>query len=148
MTELNLINPEHKQKPRMIHNESKKFESGFVSLDIPENNSVMFGSLSNSKLGVWIAHGEGKFSMPLGEENYNIVAKYTYNSYPANPNGSDFGTAGIASADGRHLALMPHLERAIFPWQNAHYPLDRKQNDEITPWIEAFINAREWIENR
>ncbi len=148
MTELNLINPEHKQKPRMIHNESKKFESGFVSLDIPENNSVMFGSLSNSKLGVWIAHGEGKFSMPMGEENYNIVAKYTYNSYPANPNGSDFGTAGIASADGRHLALMPHLERAIFPWQNAHYPLERKQNDEITPWIEAFINAREWIENR
>lgn len=146
MVELNLINPEHEKRTRMLRNESGKFESSFVSLNIPENNSVMFKTLSGSKLGVWVAHGEGKFSLPMGENAYNVVAKYNYNSYPANPNGSDYSVAGICSADGRHLAMMPHLERAIFPWQCAFYPEEHVHSDEITPWIEAFVNARKWIE--
>ena len=147
MVELNLINPEHQQRTRMLHNDSHKFESAFLGLTIPENNSVMLGSLSGSKLGIWVAHGEGKFSLPEGEENYNIVAKYSYNSYPGNPNGSDYSVAGICSKDGRHLAMMPHLERSIFPWQNAYYPYKRHM-DEVTPWIEAFVNAREWVEKQ
>ena len=130
---------------RMLHNDSHKFESSFLTLAIPQNNSVMFGSLSGSRLGIWVAHGEGKFSLPMGEEAYNVVAKYNYAEYPGNPNGSDFAVAGICSGDGRHLAMMPHLERAIFPWQNAWYPADRR-NDDVTPWIEAFVNARKWIE--
>ncbi len=129
----------------MLHNDSRKFESAFVSLEIPQNNSVMFGSLSGSKLGLWVAHGEGKFSLPGQESDYNTVARYNYASYPGNPNGSDFATAGICSADGRHLAMMPHLERAIFPWQCGCYA-EGRSNDEITPWIEAFVNARLWIE--
>ena len=132
------------KSPRMLHNDSHKFESEFITLQIPKNNSVMFGSLGGSKLGLWVAHGEGKFSLPEAESTYNIVAKYNYHGYPANPNGSDFDVAGICSADGRHLCMMPHLERAIFPWQNAWYPANRR-NDEVTPWIEAFVNAREWI---
>ena len=147
MVELNLINPEHEKRTAMLHNNSHKFESSFLGLDIPQNNSVMFGSLSGNKLGIWVAHGEGKFSLPMGEDAYNIVAKYSYAGYPGNPNGSDYNVAGICSADGRHLAMMPHLERAIFPWQNAYYPADRK-NDEVTPWIEAFVNARKWIEEK
>lgn len=147
MVELNLINPEHQQRTRMLHNDSHKFESAFLGLTIPENNSVMLRSLSGSKLGIWIAHGEGKFSLPEGEENYNIIAKYSYNSYPGNPNGSDYSVAGICSKDGRHLAMMPHLERSIFPWQNAYYPYKRHM-DEVTPWIEAFVNAREWVEKQ
>ena len=130
---------------KMLHNDSHKFESEFISLSIPQNNSVMFGSLSGSKLGLWVAHGEGKFHLPEPESAYNIIAKYNYPGYPANPNGSDYNVAGICSADGRHLCMMPHLERAFFPWQNAWYPADRK-NDEVTPWIEAFVNARRWIE--
>ncbi len=145
MVELNLINPEHKNRSRMLHNTSHKFESSFLCLDIPENSSVMFHSLSGCKLGLWVAHGEGRFSLPEGEDKYSIVAKYAYSLYPGNPNGSDFDVAGICSKDGRHLAMMPHLERAIFPWQNAWYPSNRK-NDEVTPWIEAFVNARKWIE--
>ncbi len=145
MVELNLVNPEHEKRTKMLHNNSHKFESNFVGLTIPENNSVMFGSLSGSRLGIWVAHGEGKFSLPMGEENYNIIAKYTHAGYPANPNGSDYNVAGICSADGRHLAMMPHLERAIFPWQWAHYPAGRQ--DEITPWVEAFVNAFNWIKN-
>ena len=148
MVELGVLTTEHDVKPRMLHNDSHKFESGFVGLTIPENNSVMLGSLSGSKLGVWVAHGEGKFYLPKVENEYNIIAKYTHAGYPANPNGSDYATAGICSSDGRHLAMMPHPERAIFPWQCANYPADRKNSDQITPWVEAFVNARVWVEKR
>ena len=144
MIELNLINPEHAQRSHLLHNTSKKFESAFVGLTIPQNESVMLKSLSNSKLGIWVAHGEGHFHLPEPEEHYNIVAKYNYAEYPGNPNGSDYNVAGICSNDGRHLAMMPHPERAIFPWQNAYYPR-RRHADEVTPWIEAFVNARQWI---
>ncbi|MDR3652687.1 MAG: phosphoribosylformylglycinamidine synthase [Paludibacter sp.] len=146
MIELGLVNPDHDVKPRMQHNDSHKFESSFLGLTIPENNSVMLGSLSGSKLGVWVAHGEGKFYLPKPENEYNIIAKYSYSAYPANPNGSDYAVAGICSSDGRHLAMMPHPERAIFPWQWANYPVDRKAQDQITPWVEAFVNARKWVE--
>jgi phosphoribosylformylglycinamidine synthase len=130
---------------KMLHNDSHKFESEFITLQIPQNESIMFGSLSGSKLGLWVAHGEGKFHLPGKEGDYNIIAKYNYHGYPANPNGSDYDVAGICSADGRHLCMMPHLERAIFPWQCAWYPANRR-NDEVTPWIEAFVNARKWVE--
>ena len=145
MIELGLVNPEHEKKSRMLHNDSHKFESSFLGLTIPQNNSVMFSTLSGNRLGVWVAHGEGKFSLPYSEDKYNVIAHYTYPDYPANPNGSDYNVAGIASADGRHVAMMPHPERAIFPWQCGYYSADRKQ-DEITPWLEAFVNARKWVE--
>jgi phosphoribosylformylglycinamidine synthase len=148
MIELGLVNQDHDVKPRMLHNDSHKFESSFVGLTIPENNSVMLGSLSNSKLGVWVAHGEGKFYLPKPESEYNIIAKYSYTNYPGNPNGSDYSVAGICSTDGRHLAMMPHPERAVFPWQWANYPAERKNSDQITPWVEAFVNAREWVEKQ
>ena len=145
MVELNLINPEHKHRAHLTHNVSRKFESSFLGLSIPQNESVMLGSLSGDKLGIWVAHGEGRFYLPEPEDHYNVVAKYNYAEYPGNPNGSDYNVAGICSVDGRHLAMMPHPERAIFPWQNAYYPADRR-NDDVTPWIEAFVNARKWIE--
>ncbi len=144
MMELGLVYPDHDVKPKMEHNISHKFESSFLSVEIPQNNSVMFGSLSGSKLGIWVAHGEGRFSMPKEESKYNIVAKYIYDSYPGNPNGSDYNTAAVCSDNGRHLAIMPHLERSLFPWQCAYYPHDHIKSD-VTPWIEAFVNAREWI---
>jgi len=147
MIELGLINPAHPKKTRMLHNDSHKFESQFLGVSIPQNNSVMLGSLSGSKLGIWVAHGEGKFNLPMPMDSYNVVAKYNYSAYPGNPNGSRASVAGICSDDGRHLAMMPHLERAIFPWQCAFYPATRS-TDEITPWIDAFINARKWVEAR
>ena len=147
MIELGLINPEHPadKKAKMLHNDSHKFESSFVSLTIPTNRSVMFGSLSGFKIGTWVAHGEGKFHLPLPEDEYNVVAKFSYDEYPGNPNGSSYSVAAVASKDGRHLAIMPHPERTIFPWQCGYYPTER-WNDQITPWIEAFVNARKWVE--
>ena len=144
--ELDLINPEHKVHGKLVHNDSKKHESSFTSVKIQENNSVMLSSLAGTELGVWISHGEGKFNLPEVEENYNIVAKYGYEGYPNNPNGSDFNTAMMCDVTGRHLVTMPHIERSTFQWNWANYPLDRK--DEVTPWLEAFVNARLWIEKK
>ncbi len=134
-------------RPKMLHNDSHKFESEYMSLDIPQNSSVMFANLAGLRLGTWVAHGEGKFSMPEGisPDKYNVIARYAYSGYPANPNGSFDDIAGIASADGRHVAIMPHPERSIFPWQCAFYPADHKA-DDVTPWLQAFINARKWVE--
>ncbi len=144
--ELEVINPEHRVHGKMIHNDSHKHESNFTSVTIQKNNSVMLSSLEGSTLGVWISHGEGKFNLPVEESAYHIVAKYGYNGYPANPNGSDFNTAMLCSKDGRHLVTMPHIERSIYQWNWAYYPEGRK--DEVSPWAEAFVNAKNWIENR
>jgi len=144
MVELGLIHPNHTEKPKMLHNKSGKFESAFVNVEIPENNSVMLRSMAGKRLGIWIAHGEGRFNLPLPENQYNIPMKYSYAAYPGNPNGSDYDTAAVVSEDGRHLAMMPHLERSIFPWNWAYYPAGRSA-DEVSPWIEAFVNAREWV---
>ncbi len=142
--ELELVNPEHEVHGKMLHNDSHKHESIFTSVTIQENKSVMLSSLAGATLGVWVSHGEGKFNLPELEENYNIVGKYGYDSYPANPNGSDYNTAMLCDKTGRHLVMMPHIERSTFQWNWAHYPKDR--NDEVSPWHEAFVNARLWIE--
>ncbi|MFQ3576129.1 MAG: phosphoribosylformylglycinamidine synthase [Cytophagales bacterium] len=148
MVELGLIYPNHDLKPKMLHNQSGKFESIFLNVDIPQNTqSIMLKSLAGSKLGIWVAHGEGQFFLPKEKENYHIALQYSHQTYPANPNGSPFNTAGLVSDDGRHLAMMPHLERAIFPWQCGFYAHERMK-DEVTPWIEAFVNARKWIEEQ
>ena len=143
--ELDLINPDHKVHGKLVHNDSKKHESSFTSVKIQENNSVMLSSLAGSELGVWISHGEGKFNLPESEANYNIVGKYGYEGYPNNPNGSDYNTAMLCDSTGRHLVTMPHIERSTFQWNWANYPANRK--DEVSPWLEAFVNARKWIAN-
>ena len=147
MVELGVLYPDHKDKPKLTYNNSNKFESGFLNVRIPENNSVMLGSLSGMELGVWIAHKEGRFSVPYPENRYFIPLKYSRHTYPANPNGSDFDIAGLCSKDGRHLVMMPHIERSFFPWQCGYYPPD-KRNDDVTPWIMAFVNAYDWIKSK
>jgi len=144
--ELELINPEHDVHGKMLHNDSKKHESAFTSVTVQDNNSVMLSTLKDTTLGVWISHGEGKFNLPKSEQEYNIVAKYGYDSYPANPNGSDFNTAMLCDKTGRHLVMMPHIERSTFQWNWANYPENRQ--DEVSPWLEAFTNAKHWIENK
>ena len=144
MVELGLIYPEMENKPKMLPNNSQKFESGFVNVTIQPNNSIMLRALTGCRLGVWIAHGEGKFMLIEEEKAYNIPLKYSYSEYPGNPNGSSYGAAGICSKDGRHLAMMPHLERSFLPWQ---WPYYNRNNDEITPWFLAFVSAKEWIAN-
>ncbi|MCF8331871.1 MAG: phosphoribosylformylglycinamidine synthase [Bacteroidales bacterium] len=147
MNELELLYPDHNQHPKNKHNLSGKFESGFINVEIPENNNIMLKSLVGSKLGIWIAHGEGKLELPLEEEHYHIPMKYSSSDYPVNPNGTKYNAAALSSMDGRHLAMMPHLERSILPWQWAFYP-DEHKDHQITPWMEAFSNALTWIEKQ
>jgi phosphoribosylformylglycinamidine synthase len=143
--ELGLLHPTHSQKPKMLHNLSGKFECVFSSVDIQPNNTVLFKGLGGTRLGIWSAHGEGRFELPLGQDEYQIVGSYSYNQYPSNPNGSDYGTAILSSDDGRHVVMMPHLERSIFPWNWAHYPENRK-SDIVSPWVQAFVDAYRWFQ--
>ena len=148
MAELGLLTPTARElSPKMVHNNSHKYESAFVGVGIENSPSIMLRSLSGSKLGIWVAHGEGKFSFPAGMDNVVVAARYTYDAYPANPNGSPEGIAGVCSTDGRHLAMMPHPERCLRPWNWAHYPAELR-SQEITPWIEMFINARVWCSGK
>jgi len=144
MIELGLIYTDHEKKPRLLLNESHKFESGFIGVKVLKNSSVMLGNMAEMELGIWVAHGEGKFSLPYAEDKYQIALKFSSHSYPANPNGSDYDVAGLSSEDGRHLIMMPHLERAYFPWQCGFYPSEKKSH-ETTPWMKAFVNASDWI---
>ena len=144
--ELGLITPNHNRKPKMLHNDSGKFECIFTAVAIEKSKAIMLNGLEGSILGIWAAHGEGKFSFPQDESNYQIPAKYLYQNYPSNPNGSDFNAAMLSSEDGRHLVMMPHLERSIFPWNWGHYP--KNHSDEISPWIMVFENAYNWIINK
>ena len=147
MAELEVLYPEHEEKHKMAHNDSGRFESGFVSLRIPKNHSVMLQNLEGTEIGIWVAHGEGKFDLKYSADKYHVIAQYKYDAYPANPNGSPVAIAGLCSADGRHLAMMPHPERAIFPWTCAYYPEAERGEHEVTPWMVAFRNAYEWIKS-
>ena len=144
--ELGMITPTHKELPKMNHNTSGKFECQFTAVNIGSSSSIMLTGLEGSTLGIWAAHGEGKFHLPMDESQYQIPGKYHKAIYPANPNGSDYNAAMLCSDDGRHLVMMPHLERSTFPWNWAHYPKDR--SDEFSPWIICFENARRWLETK
>jgi phosphoribosylformylglycinamidine synthase len=154
MMELDLLypeiaKPENKKTsepghPKMLHNGSEKFESIFVNISVPQNDSVMLRSFEGTRLGVWVAHGEGRFRLPGDRSRFRVAAQYTYKEYPGTPNDSDLSVAALYSQNGRHLAIMPHLERSLFPWNWAYYPTNRR-SDTVSPWIEAFVNAREWI---
>ena len=145
MMELDILYPNKKEHhPKMEHNDSNKFECTFSSIDIIKSNSIMLQNLEGSTLGIWSAHGEGRFNLPLDEKNYNIIGKYSKSTFPINPNGSDYDTAIISDKDGRHIAMMPHLERSTFPWNWGYYPQSKESHD-ISPWIYAFINAYNWL---
>lgn len=149
MTHLHLLYPQlaEKDQPKMLPNLSGIFESRFLALEIKASPSIFLKGLEGSRLGIWVAHGEGRFSFSQSEEKYLIPITYADSAYPANPNGSQFQAAAISSPDGRHLAMMPHPERAIFPWQWAYYPFEAKKKHTITPWIRLFVNAREWVQS-
>ncbi len=160
MAELGLITPEKREKsPKLLHNISHKFESGFVGVEVPKSSSILLKGLQGSRLGIWVAHGEGRFGFPEGNLKANgkitsdgktpdmeVALRYCYEAYPANPNGSPFRIAGVCSPDGRHLAMMPHPERGLRPWNWAYYPTARRDRDTVTPWIEMFTAGVKWCQ--
>ena len=143
MLRLSLIDPLSAAHPMVGANASKKFECHFTDLTIEENSTVLLGGLSGCRLGVWSAYAEGRFYRPGATES-QVVARYAASSYPRNPNGSEDDIASLASKDGRHLAIMPHIERSLFPWNWAYYPRE-KRHDAVSPWVEAFYYAKDWL---
>lgn len=150
------VSGKRKQGALLSHNMSERFESRFVSVKIENSKSIMLKGMEESILGVWVAHGEGRFTF-IDEatyssvENENLVAlRYVDDdgqpttAYPFNPNGSIGGLAGICSSDGRHLSMMPHPERCIFPWQWAWMPHEWKNTMKVSPWVKMFKNAHDW----
>ncbi|MDA8083829.1 MAG: phosphoribosylformylglycinamidine synthase [Nitrospiraceae bacterium] len=145
-------------QPRFIHNVSGRFESRFVSLRIQKSPAIMFREMEDAVLGVWVAHGEGLAYFPDPEIRQKVLseglapARYADDAgmptetYPFNPNGSPGGIAALCSPDGRHLAIMPHPERAFLTWQWAWMPEDLKRDLKASPWLRMFQNAREWCE--
>ena len=149
MAELDLVTPGHiGASPKMKHNVSHKHECAFVGVEVPASPSIMLSSLQGASLGIWVSHGEGRFGLPAGrklaDQEFSVALRYSYDEYPANPNGSEYAIAGVCSKDGRHLAVMPHPERGLRPYNWAWYPEERR-HDEATPWVDMFINARKWL---
>ncbi|CAM6130035.1 unnamed protein product [Calypogeia fissa] len=146
-------------QPRFVHNESGRFECRFSSVRIEESPALMLRGMAGTKVGIWVAHGEGRALFPDGsileEVNELSLAPVRYcddsgeatEVYPFNPNGSPQGIAALCSPDGRHLAMMPHPERCFlmwqFPWSPKEWDLDC---DGPSPWLRLFQNAREWCE--
>jgi phosphoribosylformylglycinamidine synthase len=146
-------------QPRFIHNKSGRFESRFSTVKILKSSSIMLAGMENSVLGIWVAHGEGHAYFPdknMFKECEQELAPIRFvdddanvtEAYPFNPNGSPAGIAGLCSPDGRHLAMMPHPERAVLPWQWGWMPGEMKQSLEVSPWLRMFQNAREWCEKK
>ena len=153
--------PDDKQ-PRFVRNLSGRFESRWVSVKIEQSPAMMFKGMAGSTLGIWVAHGEGRLIFPDRAMMDQVRAKNLVpivfvddegrvdgevsESYPFNPNGSPFGIAGLCTGDGRHLAMMPHPERAFLKWQWPWMPIDLNDRLKASPWLQMFQNAREWCE--
>jgi phosphoribosylformylglycinamidine synthase len=154
--------PDHRQ-PRFVQNTSGRFESRWVAVKILESPAIMFKGMTDSTLGIWVAHGEGRLHFPdptLMDEvmNRKLVSVVFVDdegrrdgkvpqSYPFNPNGSPFGITGLCTPDGRHLAMMPHPERSFLKWQWAWLPGYLNDGVKESPWVQMFQNAREWCDS-
>ncbi len=145
-------------QPRFVTNNSGRYESRFLAVAIAESPAMMLRGMAGARLGVWVAHGEGRCYFPDSALRNQVSAPIRYvndegvtampEEYPHNPNGSTDGIAAICSDDGRHLAMMPHPERAVLPWQWAYAPDDGIGSDGVSPWLKMFQNAREWCDQK
>ena len=147
-------------QPRFVHNHSGRFESRFVQVKILPSPAVLLRDMEGSTLGVWIAHGEGRLIFPdpivtdmVYEKNlaplvYTDPSGLQTEIYPYNPNGSPYGFTALCSADGRHLAMMPHSERCFQKWQWPWMPEEWKEMLTASPWLHMFQNARSWCEEQ
>lgn len=146
-------------QPRFVHNKSGRFESRFSTVSIDGNSpAIMLQGMGGARLGVWSAHGEGQAYFPdeavLKEVESDSLAPVRYidddgetsTAYPFNPNGSAAGIAALCTRDGRHLAMMPHPERAVLKWQWAYMPKELDDQLDASPWLTMFQNARKWCD--
>jgi phosphoribosylformylglycinamidine synthase len=138
--------------PRFRRNRSEQFEGRLSMVEVAATNSPLFAGMAGSELPIAVAHGEGRaeFANPAARAAAGplVALRYVDNRgevawrYPANPNGSPDGIAGLASADGRVTILMPHPERVFRTVQNSWQP---GSAGEYSGWMRMFRNARVWV---
>ncbi|MBV5316268.1 MAG: phosphoribosylformylglycinamidine synthase [Desulfobulbaceae bacterium] len=145
------------QQPRFIHNLSGRFESRWTTVKVLQSRSIMLQGMEGLVFGIHVDHGEGFLHFPdaaireqvLAEQMATVVyvddEGQPTEAYPFNPNGSPGGLAGLCSPDGRHLAMMPHPERAFLTWQ-AHWLPQEMKHLPVSPWLKMFQNAYEWCQ--
>ncbi|XP_022815968.1 phosphoribosylformylglycinamidine synthase [Spodoptera litura] len=171
MALLGWIDPESTEKSAsktqvfLDHNTSERFECRWSAVKITEDKSdVWFRGMGGSVLGVWVAHGEGRFTVSEPrlldklQDNGQVAMQYVDDNgeptevYPMNPNGSPVGIAGVRSRDGRHVAMMPHPERCVLRWQcsvSAAAPAGAANpTSQASPWSRLFQNAYSWASHQ
>lgn len=146
--------PDETQQPRFIRNACGRLESRWLTVRVEKSPAIMFKSMEGAVMGVWSVHGEGRAHFahtpiltrvleeklaPLrfADDAGNITV-----TYPHNPSGSPHGIAALCSPDGRHLAMMPHPERAFLLWQWPYLPHGTAEGPSV--WLRFFQNARQW----
>jgi phosphoribosylformylglycinamidine synthase len=138
--------------PRFRRNRSEQFEGRLSMVEVAATDSPLFAGMAGSVLPIAVAHGEGRaeFASAADESAAGplVALRYVDNRgrvatrYPANPNGSPQGIAGLTSADGRVTILMPHPERVYRTVQNSWHPASA---GEDSGWMRIFRNARAWV---
>ena len=138
--------------PRFVRNRSEQFEARLSLVEVCDSPSLFLAGMAGSRLPIVVSHGEGRAefadaaaveaAMPLTAlrfvDNYGRMAQ----RYPANPNGSPAGIAGLTTRDGRVTITMPHPERVHLSAQNSWYPPGA---GELSGWMRMFANARRWL---
>jgi phosphoribosylformylglycinamidine synthase len=149
MSNLKEIIPGSEQWPHFVRNASEQFEARLVQTEVAHSsNSILLSGMQGSKLPVVVAHGEGRAEYTAGSSVDNLALSYidykgnATEAYPANPNGSPMGIAGLSNSDGRVTIMMPHPER-IFrsstnSWRDESW-------GKYGPWMRMFRNARVWV---
>ncbi|XP_064609891.1 phosphoribosylformylglycinamidine synthase-like isoform X2 [Liolophura sinensis] len=139
------------------HNVSERYESRFATVKVVSSPSVLLKDMEDTVFGMWVSHGEGRVVFKSDSVYKNVIGKnlspvryvddkgIATTTYPLNPNGSVDGIASLCSEDGRHLAIMPHPERAFLAWQCPWMPYKQRQEGGLlSPWIKMFQNAYSW----
>ncbi len=144
MAQLADIIPGAESWPRFEQNRSGRFEARLCMTEIPATPSIFLKDMAGARVPIVVAHGEGHASLAPPDDLVALRYIDSYSrvteTYPLNPSGSPGGVAGVTSADGRALILMPHPERIVLAEQNTW-----TRRLRASPWQRLFDNARAWV---
>ena len=151
MSQLRDLIPGAAAWPDFVRNRSEQFEARLVMVEVMKSPSIFLQGKEDAFVPIVVAHGEGRARFRPGQQAADAIPMLRFvdnyrkptEHYPANPNGSPNGLTGFTTADGRFSILMPHPERVFLKQQLSWSPPEWRH--EVTPWMQMFRNARNWI---